>query len=206
MTDEQRADRLAGAAAIAACGCWVTWAVVNTVTHGGFDHGVPGSRAIRAAALLTAGWNVLLVPGLIRLHRRLAEESPGLAPIWSVAGLLSLSFWALGGITTITGPLETVYLALAATWLLGAGRLVRERHATFAVFTIIVGAFTGLDAVFTLFEPMPFALYALASPKLPLGAAWSMVLGIMLLAGRLSAGGALPGAVRAPRAAREDRP
>ena len=44
MTDEQRADRFAGAAAIAAGGCWVAWAVVNTVTGGAFNRGVPGSR------------------------------------------------------------------------------------------------------------------------------------------------------------------
>src|SRR4051794_10386366 len=186
MSDDERADRIAGAAAIAASGCWLAWALVNTTTSGGLEHGAPGSGALTAAGLLTAGWNLLLVPALLRLHRALVAESEALAPILSVAGLLSLSFWAFGGLTTNTGPLETVYLALGAIWLIGIGGLLRRRHTAFGAFTLVVGAFTALDATFTLFEPMPFALYALAAPKLPLSAAWSAVTGIMLISGRLN--------------------
>jgi hypothetical protein len=48
-----------------------------------------------------------------------------------------------------------------------------------------VGGLTALDAVFGLFEPMPFALYLLAAPKLPLAAFWRMTLGVALVRPRL---------------------
>jgi len=48
-------------------------------------------------------------------------------------------------------------------------------------FTLIVGAFTALDFLYSLFEPVPPVLYVLAAPKLPLSAAWNMATGVLLL-------------------------
>jgi len=53
------------------------------------------------------------------------------------------------------------------------------------MFALLVGGFTALDAAFGLFEPMPFALYLLAAPKLPLAALWSVTLGVTIARHRL---------------------
>lgn len=180
MTESLISSRGAGCCAIAAGFCWVIWGVMNTVTQGAFERSDAASPAPIMAPLLTAGWNILLVPAALRLHQECCTAKPGLAPLWTAAGLLSLSFWAFGGLTHVTRPLETVYLLLAAVWLLGIGPLLRLRRPKLAVFTLVVGSFTALDAAFTLFEPMPFAFYLLAAPKLPLSAAWSIAVGVVL--------------------------
>ena len=185
--DERSGDRLAGVLAIAGGLCWIAWAIANTVSRGAFEHSPEGSTPARCAALLTAGWNLFLIPAALRLCQMLRAERPALVPIWSAAGILSLSFWAFGGLTTVTRPLETTYLALAATWLLGIGSSMRSRHAALSAFTLVVGGFTAIDAVFSLFEPMPFALYVLAAPKLPLSALWSFAVGAALLRRRVLA-------------------
>ena len=56
-----------------------------------------------------------------------------------------------------------------------------SRCRSLGIFALAVGGFTALDALFGLFEPMPFALYLLAAPKLPLAALWSVTLGVALL-------------------------
>lgn len=165
---------------MAAGACWVIWAIANTVTHGAFEH---AASTARAAALLTVGWNLLLIPAAINIYQAQNRTTNVPQFLCTLAGVLSLSFWAFGGAIRITPRLETAYLTLAAVWMLGIGPSLRPLHPRFAIFTIIVGCFTALDAVFTLFEPMPFALYILAAPKLPLSAAWSVCLGITLVSG-----------------------
>ena len=182
MLPERTANRVAGWAALAAGACWVVWAVANTITHGEFERSTSPSVA-RMAALLTAGWNLLLIPAALRIHQSHHRSKKRFDFVFTVAGVLSLSLWALGGLTRVTPHLETVYLVLAAVWLLGIGPSLRPLHPRLAAFTLVVGAFTALDALFTLFEPMPFALYVLAAPKLPLSAAWSLSVGASLLSG-----------------------
>jgi len=178
--DQRNADRVAGLAAIGAGLCWIVWALTNTLTRGGLEQSLSGSA--RLGALLTAGWNLLLIPAALRLHQALKPIRPDMLPFLTSAGILSVTFWAFGGLTRITPSLETVYLTLAAIWLLGIAPILRVRHRRLAGFTFVVGGFTALDACFSLFEPMPYALYLLASPKLPLSALWSLSIGISLRA------------------------
>ncbi len=188
-TDPDTADGLAGGAAVAAGACWLAWAVGNTLSHGALEHSPRGSALLVAGSLLTAGWNLLMVPAALRLHLRLRWPSARLLPLLTGAGIASLLLWAAGGLTRVTHTLEFGYLALATIWLLGIAPLLRRRHPRLAVFTLVVGAFTALDALFNRFEPMPFALYVLAAPKLPLAAAWNLAVGITLLRRREPAGG-----------------
>jgi len=180
--DQRNADRVAGLAAIGAGLCWIVWALTNTLTQRGMEQSLSGSGAARLGGLLTAGWNLLLIPAALRLHQALKPLRPDVLPFLTGAGILSVSFWAFGGLTRITPSLETVYLTLAAVWLLGMAPILRVRHRCLAGFTLVVGGFTALDACFSLFEPMPYALYLLASPKLPLSALWSLSIGISLRA------------------------
>ena len=106
-------------------------------------------------------------------HRALALVAAG-------AGVLSLVSWSVGALTRNTNALEFVYLSLASVWLLIVARQMPPGHRRLAGFTLIVGLFTALDAVFNRFEPMPFAVYVLAAPKLPLCAIWSVSLGVSL--------------------------
>jgi hypothetical protein len=193
---EQIANRAAGWSALAAGACWVAWAVANTITHGEFERSTSPSVA-RTAALLTAGWNLLLIPAALRIQQSRHRSKKRVDIIFTVAGVLSLSLWAFGGLTRVTPHLETVYVTLAAVWQLGIGPSLRPLHPRLATFTLVVGGFTALDALFTLFEPMPFALYVMAAPKLPLGAAWSVCVGASLLSGKWDDKAVLCGAQRA---------
>jgi len=154
------------------------------VTRGSLEHSPPGSAALLAGSLLTAGWNLLLVPAALALHRRLRGPGARLLPLLTGAGIASLLLWAAGGLTRVTRTLELAYLMLAAIWLLGIAPLLRESHPRLSAFTFVVGAFTALDAIFNLLEPMPFALYVLAAPKLPLSASWDIAAGVVLLSHR----------------------
>ena len=93
--------------------------------------------------------------------------------------------WALGAGVGFVPHLEIAYNALAAVWLLGTGGILISRRRSLGIFALVVGGFTALDAVFGFFEPMPFALYLLAAPKLPLAAIWSVTLGVALMRHRL---------------------
>src|SRR3954454_24817309 len=124
MDDSRRADRVAGITAVAAGLCWAVWALVNSWTGGALEsrNGIfGGPRLARLGPLLTACWNLLLIPAALSLWRRLAECSPGLVWLYTVAGVLSLAFWAFGGVTRITPELEITYLTLSAIWWLGIG-------------------------------------------------------------------------------------
>ena len=69
------------------------------------------------------------------------------------------------------------------------------------LFTIVVGAFAGLDAVLCLLEPVPSVVFALAAPKLPLAAGWSILVGVVLYRGTILAGVAGPSPALQPAAA-----
>src|SRR4051794_36596028 len=107
MDDETRTDRVAAVAAVAAGLAWGMWAVLNAWTRGGLESGVgfAGPRLSRVGPLLTAGWNLLLIPAALSLWRRLSPASPGLVLLYTAAGILSLAFWAFGGLTRITPAL-----------------------------------------------------------------------------------------------------
>src|SRR3954454_11118376 len=131
MDDRRGADRVAGMSAVAAGQCWIAWAIVNTWSGGGLESrtGVSGGpRLARLGPLLTAGWNLLLIPAALSLWQRLADCSPGLVLGYTVAGVLSLAFWAFGGVTRITPELEITYLSLSAVWWLGTGSVLRRER------------------------------------------------------------------------------
>lgn len=176
----RRADRIAGACAVLAGLCWFAWAIANSVTHRGLELSPPGSLLVRLGIVLTIGWNLLLVPAALRLLRASRPGNRSLSLVATGAGILSLVSWSVGALTRDTHALEFAYLSLASVWLLTAARLMPPGHRSLAGFTLIVGLFTALDAVFNRFEPMPFAVYVLAAPKLPLSAIWSVSLGVSL--------------------------
>jgi hypothetical protein len=174
-------NRTAGALAIVAGLCWFAWAIANTLTHQGLEQAPAGTPAAIANRALTAGWNLLLIPAIVRLYLRFRGEGSLTLLAASAAGALSVFLWALGGLTHNSRALETSYLALAAVWQLVLGVAALPRARTFGMFTLVLGAFTALDAIFNLFEPVPFAIYLLAAPKLPLAACWSVITGAMLV-------------------------
>jgi hypothetical protein len=176
----RRADRIAGCCAILAGLCWFAWAIANSVTHRGLELSPPGSGLVRLGIFLTIGWNLLLIPAALRLFRASSSGHFSLSLVAAGAGILSLVSWSVGALTRNTHALEFAYLALASVWLLIAARLMPPGHRRLAGFTLIVGLFTALDAVFNRFEPMPFAVYVLAAPKLPLSAIWSVCIGVSL--------------------------
>ena len=97
--------------------------------------------------------------------------------------------------------LEVTYLALSAVWWLGIGIVLRRSRRALGLFTIVVGAFAGLDAVLCLLEPLPSAVFAMAAPKLPLAAGWSILVGVVLYRGTILAGVAGPNPALQPTAA-----
>ena len=101
--------------------------------------------------------------------------------ITTIAGILSFILWTIGGYTHISYSLETGYLALETVWLLAIGYSILEIIPIFGCFTLLVAAFTALDVIFNPFESVPFAIYILAAPKLPLWALWSLVAGVFLI-------------------------
>jgi hypothetical protein len=177
---EQTKDRIAGILAFLAGVCWFAWAVINITSDDVLERAAAGSSATTANSLLTAGWNLLLVPSALRLHSHLRNSHPKILLAATIAGVLSLTLWAIGGFTGVSHNLETVYLILGTVWLLSLGLSAVENSRAFAYFTLLVGTITLLDAVFNLFEPIPFAVYLLAAPKLPLSALWSLVVGVFL--------------------------
>lgn len=182
MNDDQIADRIAGCAAICAGGAWFLWAFIS--------FGAPeileakpeiiGPRLAKVGPLLTAAWNLLLLPAALCLYGKLSPRAPGLVFLFTVSGALALSFWAFGGLTRITPELEITYLSLAAIWWLGIGSILWQQTRWLAVLTLVVGALSALDAMLSFLEPIPYAIYVLAAPKLPLCALWSITMGLAL--------------------------
>jgi len=77
--------------------------------------------------------------------------------------------------------LEVSYLLLSGVWWVGIGNELRKKYRVFGIFTFIVGMFSLLDATLSFFEPLPFYIYVLAAPKLPLAIVWDFWLGLFLL-------------------------
>jgi hypothetical protein len=179
-TDPVLPDRLAGSMALAAGLCWFVWAIVNVVTGQTLDQPANRFSALLSASL-TAGWNLLLIPAALRLYLRFRQPGAPLLLVATLAGIVSMSLWAAGSVLGSPRGVETAYLILAAVWLIVLGLRVRPGWRRFGTFTLVVGGFTALDAAFNLFEPVPFAVYLLASPKLPLAAAWSVTVGVLLV-------------------------
>jgi hypothetical protein len=180
---EQMKDRIAGFLAILAGLCWFVWAAVNAFSGHGLEYAHAGSAMALVNGFLTAGWNLLLIPAAFRLYLRFRNAHRGFLLTATIAGVLSFVLWGIGGFSGISHNLETGYLILAAAWLLSLGMMTMPSHRSFGYLTLAVGALTAVDAVFNLFEPVPFLLYLLASPKLPLCAGWSVAAGVLLLRG-----------------------
>ena len=178
---EQTRDRVAGILACLAGLCWFAWAVINITSDHLLDRAASGSSAAAMNNLLTVGWNLLLIPAALRLYSHFRNSHPKMLLGATIAGVTSLTLWAAGAFTHISHNLETVYLVLGAVWLLGLGFSAVQNSRAFGYFTLLVGAITTLDAIFNLFEPIPFEVYLLAAPKLPLSALWSLVVGVFLI-------------------------
>lgn len=181
---------LAGACALGAGLAWVAWAVINSRTHGGLDAGPPavGAGIALTGALLMVAWNVLLLPAALELHAHLEPAVPARMRLVTLAGIVSLLFWAFGGATrTITTPLEVSYIALSAIWWGGLGSALRAEHRWFGMFTLVLAAFALWDAVLTSWAGVPFALYLTAAPKLPLSIIWDFWLAWLLFTPRVGA-------------------
>jgi len=181
------ADRIAGVSAVVAGLSWMGWAIANSRSHRALEISAPGSSLMHLGVTLTVAWNLLLIPAALRLHHSLCTPHRRFALFLTGSGIVSVSVWAIGALTRVTHSLEFIYLVLASIWLLGLAILMPAQHRRLARFTLLVGAFTALDAIFNRFEPMPFLLYALAAPKLPLSALWSVSVGVSLLSSRWSA-------------------
>ena len=176
--------RFAGMTAFLAGAAWVLWAVLNSRTHGGLDIGeaAVGARLSRAGALLMVAWNLLLIPAALVLYDRLVDLHPSRVRLATACGLVSLLFWAYGGAThTITPALEVSYILLSAVWWCGIGTTLWSGSKAFAGLTITLGIFAFWDAVLTSLEPVPFALYVTAAPKLPLSILWDFALAYFLV-------------------------
>ncbi len=136
----------------------------------------------RTGALLMVGWNLFLIPAALVLYDTLVDSHPYRVRLATVCGLASLLFWAYGGATHgITPALEVSYLVLSAVWWCGIGATLWPRNKAFGALTIALGAFAFWDAVLTALEPVPFALYLTAAPKLPLSILWDFALGYSLI-------------------------
>ena len=173
----------AGVCAFGAGIAWVTWAALNAHLHGGLDVGAPavGEGTARVGAFLQVAWNLLLLPAALALHAELQPAEPARMPLVTLAGIVSLLFWAFGSATrTITPVLEVTYLALSAVGWIGLGLSLRAGRRAFAAFTLLLGAFAAWDAVLTSWQQVPFTLYLTAAPKLPLSIVWDFALAWVL--------------------------
>ena len=131
---------------------------------------------------MLAGSNLLLIPAAIAMWQKLRGVAPERILLYTISGILSMLFWAYGGASHgITPTLEIVYLLLSGVWWIGIGSAIRKQKSKFGVFTLILGLFAMLDAVLSFFEPMPFYIYVLASPKLPISIIWDFWIAITLL-------------------------
>lgn len=182
MNDQRISYGLAGLGAILAGLAWVAWISMNAITHGGLDAGISavGPRLARWGQMLMVSWNLLLIPAALVLWRWLQDKSPNLMLLYTVCGVAHLLLWANGGATQITPVLEVSYLLLSGVWWVGTGLVLQRERKALGLFTVILGLFALLDALFSFSEP-PFYIYVLAAPKLPLSIIWDFWLGLTLL-------------------------
>jgi len=176
QNDSRISVRIAGVSSILAGVCWLVWISVNGEAM------EDSPRITKLSQLMMAGWNLLLVPAAIVLWQRLRAPTPESIFLYTICGIASLSFWAYGGATQgITPALEIVYLFLSGVWWIGIGNSLTKQQKALGMFTLILGFFALLDAVLSFFEPMPFYIYVLAAPKLPLSIIWDLWIGVSLL-------------------------
>jgi hypothetical protein len=176
--------KIAGISAILAGIAWLVWIFLNISTNGELDtDGAAISlRLAKFGQLLMIAWNLLLIPAAIFFGNRFYPKDETPALFLTICGVVSQMFWAYGGATRgITPMLEVTYLFLSGIWWLGSGLMLRGRWKMTGNFTVVVGAFALLDALLSFLEPVPFWIYALAAPKLPLAIIWNFWIGVFLL-------------------------
>ena len=176
-------SRVASVCALGAGLAWVVWVAVNSRTHGGLDVGAAavGETTARFGAFLQVAWNLLLLPAALVLHAELEPAAPERMRLVTLAGIVSLLFWAFGSATrTITPVLEVTYIALSAVWWLGLGVALRASRRGFAAFTLLLGVFAAWDALLSGWQQVPFALFVTSAPKLPLSIIWDFALAWVL--------------------------
>jgi hypothetical protein len=126
-------------------------------------------------------WNLLLVPaaawlGLV-LVRSSRAELAAVAALSAVAGIASCVLWAT---SWQRAELEAAWIGLSAVWWMTTGLLLVRRARWLGWFTLVLGAFAGLDALVTWAGDEGTAFF-LASPKLPLAWIWAFVVGAKLI-------------------------
>jgi hypothetical protein len=184
QTDRETFRKIAGISAILAGIAWLVWIILNGVTNGELDTGgaAIGLRLAKFGQLLMIAWNLLLIPAAVFLGNRFYAKDENPALFLTICGIASQMFWAYGGATSgITPMLEVTYLFLSGIWWLGIGLILRGRWKMTGNLSVVVGAFSLLDAVLSFLEPVPFWIYALAAPKLPLAIVWNFWIGVFLL-------------------------
>ena len=175
---------LAGVCSALAGVAWVAWIAINSRTHGGLDAGpaAVGEGLARIGSLLMVAWNLLLLPAALELESSLNPRGELAPRVVTLAGMVSLVFWAFGGATrTIGGTLETTYIFLSAVWWGGVGFWMLRVRPMFARFTIVLAAFALWDAIVSGIVGVPFSLFLTAAPKLPLSIVWDFWLAWVLL-------------------------
>ena len=173
-------EQIAGVLAIVAGICWLTWIAATSFSGTISSENTP--RTAKLIQVMIAGWNLLLLPAAVIIFDKFQEKDRDAMRLFTACGIVSLLFWGYGGASgTITPGSEVVYILLSGVWWIGIGsRLFREQKY-FGGFTIVLGIFSILDALLSFFEPMPFCIYVLAAPKLPLSIIWDFWVGIYLL-------------------------
>ena len=175
--NRSRAELIAGVSAILAGTCWLGWVFLTNVLPAA---AIQGSRTAKLIQLLMTGWNLLLIPAALQLQARFGPEKKGF--LGMICGIVSLSFWAYGGSTnSITPALEITYLLLSGFWWTSIGIPLFGHNRALAFFTVLLAGFAVFDACLSFLEPIPFYIYVLAAPKLPLSIAWDFWVGIFLL-------------------------
>jgi len=184
QTDCETFRKIAGISAILAGTAWLVWIILNSLTNGELDDGgaAISLRLAKFGQLLMIAWNLLLLPAAIFFGNRLYPKGANPALFLTICGIASQMFWAYGSATRgITPMLEVTYLLLSGIWWLGIGSMLRGSWKMTGNFTVGVGVFALLDAVLSFLEPVPFWIYALAAPKLPLAIVWNFWIGVFLL-------------------------
>src|SRR5579859_4841363 len=136
MNDELVARRGAGVTAILSGVAQISWAVLNGVTQGGLDAGVPAvsQELFRIGQLLLISWNLLLLPVALFLGGWLRPKSPHLVVLYTVCGMASFLLWAVN-----SAVMEANWILLSAAWWLGIGFVLRSERKILGIFTIVVG-------------------------------------------------------------------
>jgi hypothetical protein len=178
-------SRSAGIAAIVAAGAWLSWAMLNALTHGALDGPRVGANAPWGwlGASLLAASTTLVIPAALVLAQQLQVLAPRVVLAATAAGVLSLALWATAVLTGWWPPvLEPTYVALSALWWCGIAGPLRRVSPRLGVLTFALGVAAAGDAVVTGgYGRLPeWTFPVFGGAKLPLQLVWTASVGIVL--------------------------